>query len=144
MFLTLMYMKRQHDSRVRRTALVAAVATLGLWGSFGASAHADDEPVAVPPVETGESGEAIVAVGAPPVPPTTVVVAVGLPPVPAPPVAAPVEAVVVQQPMPQTQRVQPPAAAGLRSPVDVERITDVIVDVAATVQAGLALIDSRL
>lgn len=137
-------MKRQHDSRVRLTALVAAVATLALWGSFGASVHADDEPVAAPPVETGESGGAIVAVGAPPVPPTTVVVAVGQPPVPAPPVAAPIEVAVGKPPVPQTPSVQPQAAAGLRSRADVERITDVIIDVAATVQAGLALIDSRL
>ena len=162
MFLTLLYMKTQHDSRQRRTALVAVVATVAVWGSFGASVHADDEPVADPPVGTGEIDGAIVAVAAPPVPPAPVVVAVGQPPVPpnvppAPvmvavgqppvpptPVPAPIEVAVGQPPVPPTVLVQPQAAVIVRNPAIVERISDAIVDVAALVQAGLTLIDSRL
>ena len=180
MFLTLLYMKTQHDSRQRRTALVAVVATVAVWGSFGASVHADDEPVADPPVGTGEIDGAIVAVAAPPVPPAPVVVAVGQPPVPPPvppapvvvavgqppvppnvppapvmvavgqppvpptPVPAPIEVAVGQPPVPPTALVQPQAAVVVRSPAIVERISDAIVDVAALVQAGLTLIDSRL
>jgi len=162
MFLTLLYMKTQHDSRQRRTALVAVVATVAVWGSFGASVHADDEPVADPPAGTGEIDGAIVAVAAPPVPPAPVVVAVGQPPVPpnvppAPvmvavgqppvpptPVPAPIEVAVGQPPVPPTVLVQPQAAVIVRNPAIVERISDAIVDVAALVQAGLTLIDSRL
>lgn len=73
--------------------LTAGLATLALVATFGvlspSAVFADepveptaDQPVAEPAPETGEVDGAVVAVGAPPVPPTTVVVAVGQPPVP--------------------------------------------------------------
>jgi hypothetical protein len=67
---------------------VAAAAVTFTSGLAGAVAHADDPAPApettVPDdtVATGEFDGAEVAVGVPPVPPTTVEVAVGLPPVP--------------------------------------------------------------
>ena len=169
-------MNRRHDSRARRTALAAGAVAVSLWASFGASVHADDDPVADPPPEAGDVGGAIVAVGLPPVPPTSVVVAVGLPPVPptsvvvavgpppvpptsvvvavgpppVPPKQAPVAA--ADRPVPANPRVHPqadrvgqPAVAGLRSvEVGADRLTDVIADVIASVDAALAMIDSRL
>jgi len=121
------------DSRAGRTALITAMASIIMWGSFGASVHADDEPVDEAQVETGEIDGAVVAVGAPPVPAPPVVVAVGAPPVPAPPVVV----AVGQPPVPQT----PSTPADARSQVDVDQLTNVIAGVADTMRAALALID---
>ena len=89
--------------------LTAGLATLALLATFGvlspsavfADEHVEptaDQPVAEPAPETGEVDGAVVAVGAPPVPPTPVAVAVGQPPVP------PTEDVVAvgQPPVPPT------------------------------------------
>jgi hypothetical protein len=146
--------------RVRRTALATAVATLALWGSFGASVHADEEPVAGPPAETGESNGAVVAVGPPPVPPSTVVVAVGAPPVP----PAPVVVAVGAPPVPPARAMAPPSSvparpehakvsdspratpqsvAAVRRPIAVmERLTAMFTDVIARIEAILALLDT--
>ena len=153
-------MNTHRVSRVGRTALATAVATLALWGSFDASVHADQEPVATPPVETGESNGAVVAVGPPPVPPTTVVVAVGAPPVPpvqpvvvavgAPPVP-PVKATTPPSSVParvapasvsDTPPATPHAVAAQRRPIAVtERLTAMFTDVIARIEAILALLD---
>ena len=164
-------MTKRNESRARRTALVAAAATLALWGSFGSAVHADEEPVAEPPVETGEVGGATVAVGPPPVPPTSVVVAVGQPPVP----PTSVVVAVGQPPVPPTSVVvavgQPPvppapvAATPARNPVVTapaqapqvarphalrqavgvsDQLTEVFADMIATIEAALALINSQL
>ena len=88
------------------TVAVAAAATF-TCGLAGAVAHADDPAPApdttlpddmVPDdtVPTGEFDGAEVAVGVPPVPPTTVEVAVGLPPVP----PTTVEVAVARPPVP--------------------------------------------
>jgi len=113
--------------------LTAGLATLALVATFGvlspsavfADEHVEptaDQPVAEPAPETGEVDGAVVAVGAPPVPPTPVAVAVGQPPVPPtedvvavgqPPVPpTPVVVAVGQPPVPPTEDVvavgQPP------------------------------------
>ncbi len=160
-------MNRRNASRSRRTALAAGAVVVSLWASFGASVHADDDPVADPPPETGDVGGATVAVGPPPVPPTSVVVAVGPPPVPptsvvvavgpppVPPKQAPVAAADRPAPAkprvhPQADRVGPPAVAALRTPeagadgLTADHLADVIADVIASVDAALAMIDSRL
>ena len=152
-------MSKRTDSRARRAALVVTVATVGLWGSFGAAVHADDEPADQPPTETGETGGAIVAVGPPPVPPTTVVVAVGPPPVPpAPPVVVavgpppvpPAPPVSVPSVPPQARADDPPGAtphalaAAPRPEVVTERLTELFEDVFARLEAVRILIDSRL
>ena len=82
-------MARRADGGVNRGRVWRAVAvgvTLAATGACalgGTIAHADEPPV-VPDasVPTGEIDGAIVAVGMPPVPPTTIEVAVGEPPVP--------------------------------------------------------------
>ena len=150
-------MTKRNESRARRTALVAAAATLALWGSFGSAVHADEEPVAEPPVETGEVGGATVAVGPPPVPPTSVVVAVGPPPVPPttvvvavgqPPVPpAPVAATPARNPVVAAPTQAPPVARpqALRQDVGVsDQLTEVFADMIATIEAALALINSQL
>jgi len=161
-------MTKRNESRARRTALVTAAATVALWGSFGTAVHADEEPVAEPPVETGEVGGATVAVGPPPVPPTEVVVAVGQPPVP------PIEVIVAvgQPPVPPAPAAAPPvvtlpeqAAAPAHTPVVTlpeqaapvarahgvrqarsvsSQLTEVLADVIATIESALALINSQL
>jgi hypothetical protein len=150
-------MTNRNESRARRTALVTAAATLALWGSFGTAVHADDEPVTEPPVETGEVGGATVAVGPPPVPPTSVVVAVGQPPVP----PTSVVVAVGQPPVPPAPAAAPPANTpavtasaqapqvarphALRQAVGVsDQLTEVFADVIATIEAALALINSQL
>ena len=146
-------MKARNDPRACRTALATAVATVALWGSFGAYVHAEDEPVAPPPVETGQNGGAVVAVGPPPVPPPTVVVAVGAPPVPptlvvvavgappVPPVSVP--AVSEQAQAPDTPRATPPAAVGFRQPTEfTARLTAMFADLFARIEAILALLST--
>jgi len=68
---------------VWRAAAGVSLMAVGTYGVTGAIAHADD-PAPAPDntMPTGEVDGAIVAVGLPPVPPTTVVVEVGEPPVP--------------------------------------------------------------
>jgi hypothetical protein len=147
-------MHSRNEPRARHTVLAAAVATVTLVASFGSVAHADDDPVTEPPAEAAEG--VVVAVGPPPVPPvapppvpatTVVVVAAAVAAPPVPPTTAAVA--VVAPPVPPTTvaaapRVQSYAAVQSPQLADVERIADVIVDVGATVHAGLALIDSRL
>ena len=67
----------------RAVAVGVTLAATGACALGGTIAHADEPPV-VPDasVPTGEIDGAIVAVGMPPVPPTTIEVAVGEPPVP--------------------------------------------------------------
>ena len=125
------------------------VATVVLSVGFGAGVHAD-EPVGERPADTGD---AIVAVGAAPVP-VPITVAVGASPVPLPitvavgrpPVApAAVDVSVGEPPVPLARAAAP---AGSPEPADTGQvagqIAGVIVEAAATVQAARALIDRRL
>jgi hypothetical protein len=145
-----LYMDRSNNRRARAATLLVVVATAALWGPFGLPVHADDEPVAVPPVGTGEVDGAIVAVGPPPVPPTTVVVAVGPPPVPPttvdalPTQPAPVQPVVAADNSgPAGDQSQ--ALFGARKAVEgVGGVVDAIAGMIATVESAVALIDSRL
>ncbi len=130
-------------------ALAAVVACCAI----GSPVHADTTPVEVavglPPVPP-TSVE--VAVGLPPVPPTSVEVAVGLPPVP----PTSVEVAVGLPPVPPTSVEVavglPPVAPLVRShasvqgrqaEVDPRSISGMIADAVETVAAGLALIADR-
>ncbi len=120
------------------------LAAVAISGVFGTIAHADEpvttEPVTTEPVTT----EVIVAVGLPPIPPTTVIVAVGLPPIPPvddvaaqapmPPVA--VDDVAVQAPVPQASIELPETGASI--------MTVVAATVLTTVGAALAAISRRV
>jgi hypothetical protein len=83
-----MYMARRAVSernrgRVWRAAAGVSLIAIGSYGVTGAIAHADEPPVSPDTTAaTGEMDGAVVAVGLPPVPPTSVEVAVGEPPVP--------------------------------------------------------------
>jgi hypothetical protein len=84
----------------------------------------------------------VVAVGLPPVPPTTVVVAVGQPPVP--PTTVVVAPVDPAPTLIRSGRVsdRPQAVIGARRSVVVA--ADAIAEMVATVESAVALIDSRL
>ncbi len=123
-----MYFMTRRKISSNRTVGVAALALVTTFGVFAPSTvFADepadtttaDQPVAEPASETGQVDGAVVAVGTPPVPPTTVVVAVGQPPatvvvaVGQPPVPPTADVVAVgQPPVPPTKVVvavgQPP------------------------------------
>lgn len=139
-------MEKSTNRRVRGITLASVVAAASLWGSLGHPVHAD-EPIGEPPVATGEVDGAVVAVGLPPVPPTTVVVAVGLAPVP----PTTVVVAVGLAPVPPTTVVvtqhQPSSVLAVRQPVEVVDaidVVDVIADMVATVEAAVALVDSHL
>jgi hypothetical protein len=95
---------------VWRAAAGVSLIAVGTYGITGAIAHADEpQPTPDTTVPTGEIDGATVAVGLPPVPPTSIVVEVGEPPVPptsvvvevgeppVPPVTIPDAAPVVEQ-----------------------------------------------
>lgn len=128
-----MGMEKSTSRRARGIALASVVATACLWGSLGHPVHAD-EPVGEPPAATGEVDGAVVAVGLPPVPPTTVVVAVGLPPVPPTTVVD-----VADQPSPVLAVRQ-----SVEVSVEVGDVIDVIADMVATVDDAVAMVDSHL
>jgi hypothetical protein len=152
-------MRRSNDHRAGGGTLAVVVAAVALWGSLGLPVHADDEPVAAPPLSTGEVDGAVVAVGPPPVPPTTVVVAVGPPPVPpttvvvavGPPPVPPtsVDAAPVQTAAPTAHSGrtsdQPQSVLGVRRVVEgTDGVAEAIADMVATVESAVALIDRHL
>ena len=132
-------MQERANNRTNR-AVAMILAAVAISGVFGTIAHAD-EPVTTEPVMT----EPIVAVGLPPIPPTTVVVAVGPPPVPTtnvivavgqppiPPVA--LDDVAAQAPVPQTSTELPETGASI--------MTATAATVLTTVGAALAAISRR-
>ena len=111
------------DSVIGRTvsAAVAVVAML-VGGVAAAATPPADPPAEEAPPESVEIDGATVAVGLPPVPPTTVEVAVGLPPVP--PTTAPV-------------RVAEAAPVVELDPDLVAQLTSLVIDAATS--AALAL-----
>ena len=132
-------MQERGTNRTNR-AVAMILATVAISAVFGTIAHAD-EPVTTEPVMT----EPIVAVGLPPIPPTTVVVAVGPPPVPTtnvivavgqppiPPVA--LDDVAAQAPVPQASTELPETGASI--------MTATAATVLTTVGAALAAISRR-
>ncbi len=138
-----MYSMTRRQISSTRSASFAALAMVVTLGVLAPASVFADEPVAEPAPETGEVDGAIVAVGAPPVPTTTVVVAVGQPPVP------PTQDVVAvgQPPVPPTQVVVasrppvPPAPAAIRRPA--QPVIVVSADaLRSTADAALDVLDS--
>lgn len=130
-------MFRRIDSAIGRAAAATMVVATVFVGSV-AVAGTEPPPDAPPPVETGEVDGATVAVGPPPVPPTTAEVAVGLPPVPptTPDVA------VAAPPVPRTTTPVRVAAATPAPVVELDpdvvaQLTSMVVDAATS--AALAL-----
>ena len=145
-------MQERANNRTNR-AVAMILAAVAISGVFGTIAHAD-EPVTTEPVTT----EVIVAVGLPPIPPTTVIVAVGLPPIPPttvivavglPPIP-PVDDVAAQAPMPPVAvddvAVQAPVPqASIELPeTGASIMTVVAATVLTTVGAALAAISRRV
>ena len=150
-------MQERANNRTNR-AVAMILAAVAISGVFGTIAHADEpvttEPVTTEPVTT----EVIVAVGLPPIPPTTVIVAVGLPPIPPttvivavglPPIP-PVDDVAAQAPMPPVAvddvAVQAPVPqASIELPeTGASIMTVVAATVLTTVGAALAAISRRV
>ncbi len=139
-----MYSMTRRQISSTRSASFAALAMVVTLGVLAPASVFADTPVAEPAPETGEVDGAIVAVGAPPVPTTTVVVAVGQPPVP------PTQDVVAvgQPPVPPTQDVVavgqppvPPAPAAIRRPA--QPVIVVSADaLRSTADAALDVLDS--
>ena len=154
-------MSERDRGRVWRAAAGVSLLAATCYGVTGAVAHADEPPTAPETtVATGEIDGAVVAVGLPPVPPTSVVVEVGEPPVPpatvvvevgeppVPPVTIPdAPPVVESQPVAESQPIaESPQPVELQLPetgVSSTTATAVVATAAASVGAALRALAKR-